>query len=95
VSTTAARITWLLADPKEREAYATERVADDNVFTRLCLRCGVSVYGTATGNRTGYVVKVRDRGSKCRNVEVAYIHRGCIPRAGEAPQRIGARRLPT
>jgi len=95
MSTTTARITWLLADPKEREAYdATRIVAAPTNLYAACIRCGSLVREGATGNRTGYAVKVRDRGSKCLNVEVVYIHRGCIPRAGEAPQRIGARRLP-
>jgi len=94
MTTTAARITWLLPDPTAREAYEVHRMADDCVADLPCLRCGGRVTGCSHGNRAGLVVRVRDRGTSWRNAETVYIHRGCIPPPGDEPQRIRPRRLP-
>lgn len=89
---TAARITGLLPDPETREAYDIHRHAQP-FPDGPCLRCGSPVTAFGTGQRRGLCVAVRDRGTDWRNREVLHIHRGCIPKAGETPQRIRARAL--
>jgi hypothetical protein len=90
---TAVRITWLLADPEAREAYATRRLTSGDPLELQCLRCGGRVSMAGTGQRAGLVASVRDRGTDWCNKEDVAIHRGCIPRAGEEPKRLRARSL--
>jgi hypothetical protein len=94
----AVRINWLLADPELREAYRVHRgLIDVDELPKpgghpltvdgLCLRCGAPVTPAGSGYRAPCTVLVRDRGSDCKNVTAHRIHNGCIPRAGESPQR--------
>lgn len=96
-SPTAARITWLLPDPEAREAYKVERVpeafAGDAQALGPCMRCGSLLMIAGKGRYQSLLVFVRDRGTAVVNRGIEYIHRGCIPKAGERPQRIRARSL--
>ena len=94
VSPTAARITWLLPDPEAREAYDVRHAGEaDGEMSGECMRCGGLATLRGVGRRVPMVVSIRDRGTDWRNKEEAIIHKGCIPKGGERPQRIRARSL--
>ena len=105
-SPTATRVNWLLPD-ETREVYRVYRGVRaptdlprpgghslaSRADTQACLRCGGRIIDIGTGARAALTALVRARGTKCTDVTVQVIHRGCIPRPTEEPQRIRARAL--
>lgn len=71
--------------PMEREVYKLRRILDVQPDDAInCERCGSPCrYGAVRYN-------VRDRGSRCLNVEVGAIHTRCVP-SGDAPVGMKAR----
>ncbi len=92
----AIRITWLLANPEARETYKVQRGVDpcppsvpvfEDEFPPRCMRCGTRVSPAGSGVRRAYTVRIRDRGSRYKNMEIRAIHGGCIPKVGEQPKQ--------
>lgn len=103
VSVTAARISWLLPNPEEREVYRVHRLRPDPwpapggrpapMTSESCFRCGNGQF-TARGMRSAVFFFIRDRHTDCTSVRGGVIHHGCIPEPGKELQRAPARKLP-
>ena len=71
--------------PMEREVYKLRRLNGTAPDVALvCKRCGSPCWSASV------TYNVRDRGSRCLNVEVGAIHTRCVP-SGDAPVGMKAR----